>query len=251
MKRKNFFHRNWVRFTCLFVSLFFMTAFAYSQVRVAIITGGHGYDKEPFEAMWTSITEMKPTYFDYGVKKCEFFDKDHSDEFDTIVFYNFHQKITPKQQQNFLKMLEKGKRIIVMHHAISAFPEWNEFNKIIGAKYFSEDMEWEGKKYERSKYKHDVKIPVHVADKNHPITQGVEDFEEIDETYSGYYIAPEVHVLLTTNCPENTPFIAWVNKYNNSEIFFVQLGHGPQIFANEQFRKLISNAIKWASGKNN
>lgn len=230
--------------------LFLFTSIAESEIRVAVITGGHGYDKEPFEAMWASMPDIKVEYFDYAGRKCAFFDDDKYKEFNTIVFYNFRQKITKKQQQNFLAMLNGGKKIIVMHHAISAFPEWDEFSKIIGAKYFSEDMEWEGKKYERSKYKHDVKIPVHVADKNHPITQGVEDFEEIDETYSQFYISPDVHVLLTTNHPESASFIGWVNKYNNTEIFFIQLGHGPQNFANEQFRKLIYNAIKWSVGKN-
>ncbi|HOK10133.1 MAG TPA: ThuA domain-containing protein [Candidatus Hydrogenedens sp.] len=237
--------------TLIFIFSCFFIVHADSQVRVAIITGGHSYDKEPFEAMWASMTDVKAEYFDYAGGKCAFFDNDKYKEFDTIIFYNFHQKITKKQQKNFLDMLNSGKKIIVMHHAISAFPEWNEFSKIIGAKYFLEDMEWEGKKYERSKYKHDVKIPVHIADKNHPITQGVEDFEEIDETYSQFYISPEVHVLLTTNHPESASFIGWVNKYNNTEIFFIQLGHGPQNFANEQFRKLMYNAIKWSAGKNN
>ncbi|MGC8846266.1 MAG: ThuA domain-containing protein, partial [Candidatus Hydrogenedens sp.] len=207
-------------------------------------------DKEPFEAMWASIKDIKPEYFDYAGGKCVFFDNDKYKDFDTIVLYNFHHKISKKQQKNFLDMLNSGKKIIVMHHALSAFPDWNEFSKIIGAKYFLEDMEWEGKKYERSKYKHDIKIPVHVVDKNHPITQGVEDFEEIDEVYSQFYISPDVHVLLTTNHPDSASFLAWVNKYSNSEVFFMQLGHGPQIFANEQFRKLISNAIKWSVEKN-
>jgi len=248
---KNFSKRIFICITLISVFPFLSMAFADSPIRVAVITGGHGYDKEPFEAMWASLNDIKPEYFDYAGGKCSFFDTDKYKEFDGIVLYNFHQEITKKQQKIFLEMLNTGKKIIVMHHAISAFPEWDEFSKIIGAKYFSKDMEWDGKKYDRSKYKHNVKIPVHVADKNHPITQGVEDFEEIDEVYSQFYISPEVHVLLTTNHPESASFIAWINKYNNAEVFFIQLGHGPQVFGNPQFRKLIGNAIQWVKKTNN
>lgn len=249
MQNKFLFHV--IVFCFFFTFLFLSVLFADVPTRVAIITGGHSYDKEPFEAMWASIQDIKPEYYDYPKGKCGFFDDDKYKNYDTIVLYNFHHKINGKQQKNFLDMLNSGKKIIVMHHAISAFPDWAEYSKIIGAKYFLEDTEWEGKKYERSKYKHDVKIPVHIADRNHPITNGVENFEEIDEVYSQFYISPDVHVLLTTNHADSASFIAWVNKYNNSEVFFIQLGHGPQIFGNEQFRKLISSAINWATGKNN
>jgi len=241
----------------LFVGIFFMPLLSAEAqdnkqegaIRVAIITGGHEYDKEPFNEMWASMSNIQPNYFDYSSGKCAFFDNDRYKEFDVIVLYNFHQKITKDQQKNFLDMLHSGKKLIVLHHAVSAFPEWDEFAKIIGAKYFSEDTVWDGKKYERSKYKHDVKVPVHVVDKNHPITQGIDDFEEIDEVYSQYQIFPDVHVLLTTNHPDSASFLSWVNKYENTEVFFMELGHGPQSFKNEQFRKMMNNAILWAAEK--
>ncbi len=58
----------------MFLCLFSTTS--YSQVRVAIITGGHGYDKEPFEAMWSENKDIKVEYFKYNKKDCAFFNDD-------------------------------------------------------------------------------------------------------------------------------------------------------------------------------
>lgn len=217
------------------------------KIKVAVIVGGHDYNKKAFEDMWSSFSDLDVKYFNYKVGECKFFDSPPSNEWNVIVFYNMNQHLNENQQKNFLEYLQQGKKMIFLHHAISAFPKWEEFPKILGGKYFLEDnMEWEGKIYPRSTYKHDVKVNIRIVDREHPVTKDVEDFEEIDEVYGNYYINPEVKVLLNTDHPESVVPLGWVNKYLNGEILFIQPGHGPQIFANPNYRKLIYNAINWA-----
>ena len=55
--------------------------------------------------------------------------------YDVIVLYNFNQKITPKQQENFVKLLEKGVGLVILHHANAAYNNWPLFWKIAGVEY--------------------------------------------------------------------------------------------------------------------
>ena len=219
-----------------------------SKIKVAVIVGGHNYDKKAFEEMWSSFEDFSVEYLNYRVGNCKFFDSPPNNKYDVVVFYNMNQQLNKKEEKNFLEYLKQGRKMIFLHHAVSAFPKWDEFPKIIGAKYFSQDNTlWEGKTYPRSTYKHDVKISVKVVDKEHPVTQGVQDFEEVDEVYGNYCISSEVKPLLETDHPESEKKLAWVNKYLNGEVLFIQLGHGPQIFSSPNYRKLIHNAVLWAS----
>lgn len=218
------------------------------KIKVAVVVGGHDYDKKAFDDLWRSSDLVSITTLDYGTGECKLFDNDPSQLYDVIVFYNMNQKLNPTQQQNFIRYLERGKSAIFVHHAISAFPEWEEFPKIIGAKYFLEDTTWEGKHHPRSKYKHNVKIPVHVVNPLDPITKDLTNFEVVDEVYSNYYISPNVKPLLTTTHPESAPYLAWINSYRNATVIYIQLGHGPEVFYSEQYRKLLTNAILWTSG---
>ncbi|MCX8065149.1 MAG: ThuA domain-containing protein [Candidatus Hydrogenedentes bacterium] len=217
------------------------------KIKVAVIIGGHDYDKKAFEEMWASFSDFSVEYFNYRVGECKFFDNPPSDKWDVVVFYNMNQQLNRKQQKNFLEYLKQGRKMIFLHHAVSAFPKWEEFPKILGGRYFLEDKtEWEGRTYPRSTYKHDVKVNIKVIEKEHPITKDVGDFEEIDEIYGNYYVSPSVKLLLATEHPESVPALAWINGYLNGEILFIQPGHGPQVFSNPQYRKLIHNAVMWA-----
>ncbi len=171
-----------------------------------------------------------------------------NNKYDVIVFYNMNQQLDEKEVKNFLDYLKDGKKMIFLHNAVSAFPKWEEFPRVLGAKYFLEDNTvWEGRIYPRSGYKHDVRVSIKVADKSHPVTEGVEDFEEVDEVYRDYWISSGVKPLLVTDHPDSEKLLAWVNKYLNGEVLFIQPGHGPQIFSNPNYRKLIHNAVVWAS----
>ena len=90
-----------------------------------------------------------------------------------------------------------------------------------------------------------VEMNITVVDKDHPITQGVEDFIIHDEAYIGVYVDLKVHVLLTTGYPGATPEVAWGHRFGNSPVFTLTLGHDKNAYASENFQKLIVNGINW------
>ncbi|MCP4639111.1 MAG: ThuA domain-containing protein, partial [bacterium] len=98
-----------------------------------------------------------------------------------------------------------------------------------------------------STYLHDVDFALQVADAEHPVTRGVTDCTIHDETYLGCYIADDNHVLLTTDHATSDESIAWTRTYGKARVCYIQPGHGPQIFARPEYRKMLTQAVRWAA----
>jgi type 1 glutamine amidotransferase len=214
-------------------------------VRALVVTGGHDYKKEQFNKMFESmapaitytIAELPGAY--------DMFLKENRDKYDVLVFYHMWQKITPEQEKIFAECIKSGKPVVALHHSICAFDNWPEYWNIIGGKYFHKETSFKGKVYQPCSYIHDLHFNVKVTGTKHPVTAGISDFPIFDETYKGYYVAADVTPLLTTDEPSSTPIIGWSKKYGKAKIVVLQSGHDVPTFENENFRKLLKQAIGW------
>lgn len=216
-------------------------------IRALVVTGGHDYDVKEFPKVFEGregITAVQAPQKDSTV-----FDSIDGWAYDAIVLYNFAQGINEKQQANLLALLDKGVGLVILHHAVAAYPKWPEYRAILGGRYYLEDEEENGVKRARCTYLHDVDFKVHVEDPNHPVTRGLTDFEIHDETYHGYTMDPKVKVLLTTDEKTSEKAIAWCHTYKKAKVCFIQLGHDAKAYANPAFPKLIVNAIRWVAGR--
>jgi trehalose utilization protein len=63
-------------------------------------------------------------------------------------------------------------------------------------------------------------------------------------------ISDDIMPLLKTSHPKSMEFVAWQHKYNNSQIVYLQPGHDYRTYANEEYRKLLLQAIKFLAGTN-
>ena len=106
-----------------------------------------------------------------------------------------------------------------------------------------------------------------VVDKTHPITQGVDDFDLIDETYLCPILEDSVHPLLKTDFvptedkfshapngahvgpghPPGSQLTGWYKAAENTPIVYLQHGHDNNAWSNPSFKRLMLNAIKWAA----
>ncbi len=105
-------------------------------------------------------------------------------QYDVLVLYDMWEKIDDATKENFKALLNNGKGLVVLHHAIANYNDWDDYAKIIGAKYYLNPMTVDGVNKPRSLWKHGVDIKVHIVDPNHPVTRGLKDFEIHDETYN-------------------------------------------------------------------
>ncbi len=219
---------------------------AKSPIRILVVTGGHSYDKPSFNEMLNSLGKnITNQVVEFPAAFDQFLPENRAN-YDVLVFYHMWQKITPDQEKVFAECIYEGKPLVVLHHSICAFDEWPEYWKIIGGKYFHKPTTLDGKKYPACTYNHDLNFKVNVVKKKHPITKGVKDFDLFDETYKGYYIASGVVPLLTTTEPSSNSVIGWTSQYGRARVVTLQSGHATPTFQNENFRRLLKQAIEWS-----
>ncbi|MEW6357839.1 MAG: HEAT repeat domain-containing protein [Planctomycetota bacterium] len=236
------------RFFACCLAVFCLTVNADEKIKAIVVTGGHAFDQASFLSVFDGHPDIAATHFPL---------KDHSEvfedigqwQYDVIVFYNMTQKISEKRQVNLLALLDRGVGVVTLHHALADYQDWPEFKKIAGGKFRSREMVEDGVTYPKSGWKDDVRWRVHIADPEHPITKGMEDFEITEETYCRYGVEPNVHVLLTTDEPTSEKAVGWCGTYRKSRTFAVQLGHGPSAHTNGNYRWLVAQAIRWAAGR--
>ena len=215
-------------------------------IEVIVVTGGHDYDTKVFPNLFAWHDDLHITYFTIKGSS-ELFDDVSGWKYDVIVFYSMTQIIPEDRQKNFLALLERGVGVVSLHHNIWAYQEWPKFGRIIGGKQFSKDQTFDASFHAKSTYKHGVEIKVHVEQPTHPITAGLTDFTVTDETYHGLWLDPESKVLLTTDEPTSDRALAWWKQYKNARTCCIQLGHGPAIYNDENYRRFVYQAIRWAT----
>ena len=223
-------------------------AFSEEALKVVVVTGGHGFEEKPFREMFDSFKGFDCTFVALQ-DESELFEDISNWPYQVIVLYNMSRAISEKRQQNFLALLDRGVGLVVLHHAIAAFADWREYRKIIGTKYWLEETEEDGITHPKSQWEEGVDMNLRVEDPAHPVTQGVQDFTIHDETYKGYDLEAGNHVLLTCDAPGSQREVAWTRNYRNAKICFIQPGHGANAYASPDFRKVLSQAIRWTAGK--
>jgi len=223
-------------------------ALEQTKIRVLLTTGGHGFEEQPFFAMFESISAIDFTKAELP-KDAGLFQPGLEKDYDVIVMYDMVERFTPSQQASFVNLLRTGVGVVSLHHNLCAHRQWEEFRRIIGGKFCFEATVIDGNTYGPGGAATDQMLRVSVADRGHPITRGLEDFEIHDEIYWGCYTDPGSRVLLRTDHPKSHPALAWATKYGNSRVFYMQLGHDRQAWCHPSYRELLARSIRWASGR--
>ncbi|MCP4378812.1 MAG: ThuA domain-containing protein [bacterium] len=216
------------------------------KLSVVVVTGGHGFDEKIFPKTFEGQSDI-----DFKIiKDAEPFKDISKWSYDVIVLYNLNRKISETSRANFLKLLKRGVGLVVMHHAVAAYPGWVEYEKIIGLTYsLRKGLVRNGMKYMRPVWKHGVDFNVRIEDKSHPITKGMSDFKITDESYKGWVYHPGSHLLLSTNHKRNNYHLAWTRFYGKARVFFMQLGHGKEAFENKNYQHFMAQGIRWSAGR--
>src|SRR6185369_3565924 len=210
---------------------------AAQPAKVLLVTGGHDHPPSFYsvfdDARLKTNVDPHPNAFSKDFKK-----------YDVLVLYDLVRELPEEKIANLKAFVEAGKGVVVLHHAICDYPNWEWWYKdVVGGKYRSEP-DAQGPP---GSYKHDETVPVTVV-KKHPITEGISDFVIRDETYKGMYISPKVDVLLKTTNPTSDGPVAWIGPYPKARVVMIQLGHDEQAHRNPNYQRLVRNAILWAAG---
>lgn len=84
----------------------------------------------------------------------------------------------------------------------------------------------------------------------HPIIRGVEAFTERDEHYQLENLCPDMEVFLETVSETGGRQVAgYVRKMGKGRLCVLTPGHTLAMLKNENFQKLLENAVLWCAGK--
>ena len=203
------------------------------MMQIAVVTGEHGFREKDFDAVFKSMEGIAFVREDLDI----FVDDPNQKEYDTVVFYNFHRPYPTKvQAKTILGLAERGQGIVILHHAILAFPEWSAYSDMCGID-------------ERSDFDYSPRetLQVQIADPTHPITEGMTDWEMGDETYIMKSAGDDSTILLTVDHPKSMDVLGWAREYGNSRIFCLQSGHNDVTYSNPNFRKVLRRGIAWCA----
>ncbi len=211
-------------------------------VRVLLVTGGHDHD-----AMFYNVLDSRR---DIRVNVDPYphaFSGDLRKSYDVLVLYDTIQQnqLPENSRQNLKDFVESGKGVVVLHHAIADFQDWEWWWKdVVGGRYVLKA----DPQSPASSYLHDVEEVVTPLP-NHPVSKGLPQMRLFDETYKQVWHAPNVTVLLTTDHPTSDPVIAWVSPYPKSRVVFIQPGHARGTCEMPWYRQLVQRAVLWSAGR--
>lgn len=217
-------------------------------IRVLLTLGGHGFEQKPFFELWDSLPGIRYTKCQLP-EQADLLKPGLEKQCDVIVMYDMAKGFAPQQESAFKELLKTGIGVVSLHHNLCSHMDWPEYGQIIGGRYFQKPEIIDGKEYPKSNYLHGQHFEVKIADRDHPITKGLDDFLMDDEAYSGFYVAPGSHVLLTVNHPKCDHNVAWTTQYGNSRVFYLMFGHGPSAWQNPVYHQLLIRGIHWAKGE--
>lgn len=210
------------------------------------MSGSHPYETNQFLQLFRDNPDVtfESVVHPHALQKLR---PESAKNFDVLVLYDYAQRISSQAQADMINFLKAGKGLLILHHAIAAYPQWPEYEKILGGRYYLQPTTVNGVKKPRCIAREGAHIFVHIADPNHPATRGLKDFEILDETYFGYDVAPDSHLLLTTTNANNAPSLAWSRTYAGARVLYLQLGHDHTAYENPNYRKFLAQAIRWVA----
>ena len=257
-----------------------------------LITKGHPFDKAAFFAVFDALIadpDCELTDYTHVEQPAArvFFDPARAEPWDVFVMYDMpglvfgpdYQGLEFEEQSEELMtgtnaLLEAGKGMVFLHHALAGWPSWEDWARIMGGRFHYRPAVLDGVEYPDSGYHHDVTHTVEVLDASHPIVAGVPDrFEITDEVYLAAVLEGAVEPLLRStheftaanfwsadaairgklynnegwSHPEGSSLVGWTKHAGNSPVAYLQFGDTAQTYADANYRLLVGNAINWAT----
>lgn len=159
------------------------------------------------------------------------------DRFDVIVFNGRYPARDEVAEKALCDFVAGGKGIAIIHIASNSFLGSSEWNRLCGRIW--------GPGSSHPPY---GSFKVTVTDRQHPIMQGIGDFEIEDEMYQRLVVAPGVQeqILATATDGQRTDPMVIALTYGQGRVFHTTLGHGPVCHRTPVFQKLVVQGTEWA-----
>ena len=167
--------------------------------------------------------------------------------YDVIVLHFMNWEVPgpgPAARENLKRYVQNGGGVMLTHFACGAwYGEWPEFKNLAGRAWFGP----------AGGRQHDPrgKFTVDIADKEHPITNGLEAFETDDELYTCLTGDAPIHIVATAKSKADSKDypMAFVLSYGQGRVFHTVLGHDVRAYTiTPGVGELMRRGCAWAAG---
>jgi len=150
----------------------------------------------------------------------------------------FGLELAQDQRDAILRHLDRGGGILALHAAPICFDDWAEWRRVLGAVW----------RWEQSNHPPLGPAAVAVLDTSHPLVEGLEDFDVVDEIYGFLDYEDDVDGLLTSEHGGTEHPLLWGRKVGGGRVVYDALGHDRRSFTSSPHRTIVRRAALWATG---
>ena len=254
-----------------------------APIQCLVAVRGHPFDRTAFDALFQAMDGIAATMVDQPAAAL-LMNPEGMRDFDALVLYDMPgldftasegapAYVEPSEalKQGFRALLQEGKGVVALHHALAGWPSWEEYGEWLGGRFLYHPGRVRGRDCLDSGYAHEVSYEA-IVEADHPITAGLPNrFPIIDELYLAEIFADDVVPLLRSSAsfmrddfwsaelavrgrmydregwdhPPGSNLIGWTKRAINSRLVYLQPGDGPSAYDNPHYRRLVENAIRW------
>ncbi|NBC38087.1 ThuA domain-containing protein [Novosphingobium sp. FSY-8] len=254
-----------------------------APLQALVAVRGHPFDRTAFDAMFQAMDGIAATMVDQPAAAL-LMNPDAMADFDVLVLYDMpgldfeapegaphYREPSEALKAGFRGLLEAGKGVVALHHALAGWPTWGDYHDWLGGQFLYRPGTVRGEPRLDSGYRHEVTHTV--TPLPHPVTEGVEPFTLTDELYLAQVFAEDVTPLLVSDAaftrdhfwsahlavqgqmfchdgwehPAGSSLVGWTRQALNSRLVYLQPGDGPSAYEHPAYRRLVENAIRWVA----
>ncbi len=153
--------------------------------------------------------------------------------YDALIVYANHTKITPEQEKALLDFVESGKGFLPLHAASFCFQNSPAYIALVGAQF---------QRHGTGEFTAEITQP------DHPVLDGIPPFQVWDETYVHAKHNPDRTVLMERVDAAGREPWTWVRTQGKGRVFYTAYGHDERVWSHPSFHRMVRNAILWAVG---
>lgn len=152
-------------------------------------------------------------------------------KYDALLLYANHDEITPSQEDALFDFVEAGNGFLPIHSASYCFRNSDAFVELVGAQFLEHGT---------------GTFTAEITNSDHPVTQGLDEFETWDETYVHHMHNEDRTVLMERVTDEHTEPWTWVRTHGEGKVFYTAYGHDERTWSKPGFHELVKNGIVWS-----
>jgi len=153
--------------------------------------------------------------------------------YDALMIYGNRSNLTRGQERALLTYVNGGGGLVVVHAGSGNFKESDAYVSLVGGSF---------KSHGTGTFSTMRLVP------NHPVFEGVPNFESWDETYVHMKHNPDKKVLSVRVEGDHEEPWTWIRTQGNGRVFYTAWGHNGRTWSHEGFKKLLERGIRWSVG---